>query len=215
MNPFPWLSLVMPDFSVSTSTTTSRPTAVASSPMQIVQWWLQLSNPLPILPISCTLPEQQADATDSAAAPTVPHCDVLHVIAVGSPSALQNCTVEYAVQLASATAARLTIIPLTTSTACGTEMSGQTPADLVEADQQIRLRLAQTDYRTLPYGVRITESVGRLSDALVDSVDSGQFRLLLVSAKDLAALDPEQHGLPQLLLMSGVAVLAHAEPEHE
>lgn len=215
MNPFPWLSLVLPDFSVSTSTTTSRPTAVASSPMQIVQWWLQLSNPLPILPIPCTVPATHSTASDSAAAQAARHCDSLHVIAVGSSAALQNVTMEYAVRLASLTAARLTILPLAWSAVSGTGMARELLSEPVEADQQIRLRLAQTDYRTLPHGVRLSKSVRKLSDALDDSADSGQFTLLLVSATDLAALDPEQHGLSQLLLTPGVAVLAHAESQHE
>jgi hypothetical protein len=209
MNPFPWLSLVTPAFPESASNPDAGSGSAHSSSLQIVQWWLQISSPLPSLPIRCsllspqTVPAPQTEASESPAAQPAPHSDVLHVIAIASPAELQNLTIEYSVRLASATAARLTVTPLA--------ISDTDP----EADQQLRLRLAQTDYRTLPHGVRITGPVRQVSAALADSTDSHQFTVLLLSARDLTAIDHAVHGLPQLLLLPGVAILAHAEPEHE
>ncbi|MCE2796159.1 MAG: hypothetical protein LW816_12605 [Planctomyces sp.] len=215
MNPFPWLSLVTPVCPASTSVVDSGPASAVSSGMQIVQWWLGVSSPLPILPMPCTFPGPQAAGSDAGAVQAATERDELHVIAVASPAELQNSTVEYAVRLATAAAARLTIMPLDVAHAGTTGRIGQHLSADAEPDQQIRLRLAETDYRTLPHGVRIAGPAQKLSDALADSIDSRQFTVLLVSARELGAWDPVQHDLPQLLLIPGVAILAHAEPEHE
>ncbi|MFM7863494.1 MAG: hypothetical protein ACKPHU_04730, partial [Planctomycetaceae bacterium] len=89
-------------------TTSVNPTA-SSSVTSLLQYWLPLSEPLPILPIPCPPQNLQSSAPVAADGPNAAENCIPHVIAAASAAELQVQIIEQAVSIAVASASRLTL----------------------------------------------------------------------------------------------------------
>lgn len=188
-------------------TTAVNPTA-SSSVNSLLQYWLPLSEPLPILPIPCPPQNLQSSAPVAADGPNAAENCIPHVIAAASAAELQVQIIEQAVSIAVASASRLTLTLLANpQNSAGCHSKNILPPDS-DHEQQIRLKLAQTDYRTLQHGLQITPPVNTLGDIKAHLSYSSPLTVLLISRRDLTNIDQHQHGLSLLLQIPRLAILA-------
>lgn len=188
-------------------TTAGNPTA-SSSVTSLLQYWLPFSEPLPILPIPAPPQNSQSSAPVAAGGPNAAEKCIPHVIAAASAAELHAQIIEQAVSIAVASASRLTLTLIANpQNPANCHSNNILPPDS-DHEQQIRLKLAQTDYRTLQHGLQITPPVNTLGDIQAHLCDSSPLTILLISRLDLTNIHQHQHSLSLLLQIPRLAILA-------
>lgn len=187
---------------------------MSSSVASLLQTWLPFPESLPILPIPAPPQNSPTHTPAPDSQLSSPENGIPHVIAAASAAELQAHMIERAVRMAVAGACRLTLTSVANTLNAGTSGSNVKLPPEIDTEQKIRMKLAQTDYRTLQHGLQITPPVNTFGDILEHLSDSSPLTVLLISTLDLASTEQQLQGLAQLLHIPGLAILA-AEPDHE
>ena len=188
--------------------------SISGSVARLLQNWLPFSEPLPLLQLPAQPQNSRNSPLSADSQPNSTENCIPHIIAAASAAELQTHIIEQAVRIAVAGACRLTLTPLANSPNAGTSSTRVNLQPEIEAEQQIRMKLIQTDYRTLQHGLQITPPVSSFGDILNHLSDNSPLTVLLISTLDLACTEQQQQGLAQMLHIPGLAILA-AEPDHE